>query len=83
MTDPTNRGWSAPFSDWVVEGWRQHSLALGGPEVAARMRETLSDPVAAKARAQETENKTRAALTKLTPEEQALLGLHAKKGKHT
>ena len=75
MMDPEKSGWSAPFSDWVVEGWRQHSLALGGPEVAARVRETLSDPQAARARAVHKEKLKREALAKLTPAERELLGI--------
>lgn len=75
MTDPTPSGWSAPFSDWVLEGWLEHSQRLNGPEIAERVRETLSNPEAAKARAQENERKTQVALAKLTPEERALLGL--------
>ncbi len=75
MTDPEKSGWSAPFSDWVVEGWRAYSEAIGGAEVAARVRETLSDPQAARARAMHKEKQTQAALAKLTPAERKLLGI--------
>lgn len=70
-----SNGWSAPFSDWVVEGWRSHSEAIGGAEVAARVRETLSDPQAARARAINLEKQKQAALAKLTPAERKLLGI--------
>ncbi len=75
MTDPTNSGWSAPFSDWVVEGWREYSEQIGGPEIAAKLREGLSDPQAARARAINLEKQKQAALAKLTPAERELLGI--------
>ena len=45
------RGWSAPFSDWVVKSWEDHSKQINGPEIVERVRQTLSDPQATKERA--------------------------------
>jgi len=33
--------WTAPFAKWVVEGWKKHSEAVNGPEIAARIRKEL------------------------------------------
>ncbi len=49
---PGSSAWSAPFSDWVVEGWIAHSQLLDGPAVAARMKVSLADPVGARTRAE-------------------------------
>jgi hypothetical protein len=40
-------GWSSPFAKWVVEGWAEHSKAVDGPSIAARLRRDLLN-VAAK-----------------------------------
>jgi hypothetical protein len=46
--------WSSPFAKWVVDGWKNHSKALGGPQVVVALRKSLADPSAAKARAKAT-----------------------------
>lgn len=70
-----SNGWSVPFSPWVLESWKAHSEAIGGAEVAARLRENLSNPQAARDRAMHTEEQKQKALAKLTPDERKLLGL--------
>jgi hypothetical protein len=54
MTMPKkwNKAWSAPFADWVVAGWREHSQSIGGPQIAARVRLALSRPDLARKRAE-------------------------------
>jgi len=32
------------FEPWVVETWRRHSEAIGGPAIAAQFRKNLIDP---------------------------------------
>lgn len=34
-------GWSSPFAKWVVDGWAEHSKAVNGAEVAARLRKNI------------------------------------------
>lgn len=33
--------WSSPFAPWVVESWRRHSEAIGGPAIAEEIRKNL------------------------------------------
>ena len=33
-----------PFSLWVLETWKKHSEEIGGPEIARKFRENLSNP---------------------------------------
>ncbi|HXT81359.1 MAG TPA: helix-turn-helix transcriptional regulator [Acetobacteraceae bacterium] len=57
-------GWSAPFAPWVLEGWRKHSEALGGPQIVVEVTQRLLNPkeTAAVARAHMTPDQLRAAL---------------------
>src|SRR6185437_6707915 len=56
-------GWSAPFAPWVLEGWRKHSEALGGPQIVVEVTQRLLNPkeTAAVARAHMTPDQLRAA----------------------
>ena len=43
--------WSSPFEKWVIDSWEEHSKAIGGPEIAKQIHETLANPEEAKKRA--------------------------------
>jgi DNA-binding transcriptional regulator YiaG len=56
-------GWRYPFSQWVLDGWAEHSRATGGPEIAAAFRKNLSDPKGAYAAALAEHKRTQRSMT--------------------